>query len=92
MREQYRCIRFNLYDIYKNTIIHDLVDEIKLSFFHRANCKIHTEEYKRSQNNMFVVIEVFGDTNYIEQAIKESQYFFSKKCKESNHEVWTQYN
>ena len=84
----YRCIRFNLYDFDSSTTISELVDEIKMSFFHRAECRISTEEYRRSENNMFVIIEVRGKKEAIEEAIKETQYEFDKKCIKSDNESW----
>lgn len=88
MGKHYRCIRFNLYDIHRDTKIAQLVDEIKMSFCSRAKCEISTEDYKRSQNNMFVIVEVIGNKESIDEAIKETQYIFSKKCKESDHQNW----
>ena len=84
----YKCIRFNLYDIYRDTMIDELVQEINMSFSLRAKCKIHTEDYKRSENNMFVIIEVNGEEDAIEEAIEETQFVFDKKCVKSDHDSW----
>lgn len=85
---KYRCIRFNLYDIRKDTTIADLVSEIKMSFISRAKCEIATEEYKRSENNMFVVVEVFGEREAIDEAVKESQFMFNRMCEKSDNQHW----
>lgn len=82
------CIRFNLYDIDSETTLESLINEIKMSFFHRAKCIIQTEDYKRSFKNMFVIIEVVGEEEKINDAIKETEFVFKKRCEICDWEKW----
>lgn len=85
----YRCIRFDLFDISRQLTFQQLADSISLAFVLRGNCYLHTEEYKRSEQNIFVTVEVRGKEEEIKEAIAETQYDFDKWCEKSEHKVWT---
>lgn len=85
----YRCIRFDLFGISRQLTFQQLADSISLAFVLRGNCYLHTEEYKRSEQNIFVIVEVRGKEEEIKEAIAEAQYDFDKWCEKSEHKVWT---
>lgn len=83
-----KCIRFNLYSMNRGVKFQDLADEIRICFSVRANCEVHLEEYRRHFDNMFITVEVSGETEKIEQAIEEVQYNYNKYCEKSHNQKW----
>lgn len=90
MSEAYRCIVIELYDKHPGVTIDHCVQVIHQNFVTTANCHIHTEQYKRSENNLFITIEVRGDVLAVNAAILHTKDHFKTRCDSLLHNEWFQ--
>lgn len=73
-------VAFHLQNTHNYVKINYLVDEVIMSFNHRAKAKIITEEYTRSGKDMIVSLHIEGEETSVNEAIKETKWIFNQWC------------